>query len=430
MYKISLLFLFLAIAFSGCLSPQPNKEVKKEQNKNKKVFEQEDALIMFGLRAEQLKDYKSASIIFDDLYEKSNKKEYLYRSLQDSLILKENEKVIKKVDEAVKNSLDDYVLLRLKIVALVQLNRLQEAQELAINLVKKSKYVNDYILVSDIYLKQQQFDIALKYLESAYLQNYNEKILDKMSIILYVNLDRKKDAIAQLETHTMVHSCSLLICKRLISFYSNENNLDGLLSTYLRYYKIDPNPEVSKQIVRLYAYKKEYMKLILFLEESGSDDKTLLQLYTSSKNYSKAFPLAQKLYEESGDVSYLGESIIYEYEIQKDKKDKKFLKRISEKFDELLAQDNSAMYLNYYGYILIDHDIDVKKGMNYIRQALKVEPNSSFFLDSLAWGYYKLGECKESLSIIQKVITLEGGDDPEVLKHYKMINECVKNKKR
>ena len=139
---------------------------------------------------------------------------------------------------------------------------------------------------------------------------------------------------------------------------------------------------------------------------------------------------AQKLYEESGDVSYLGESIIYEYEIQKDKKDKKFLKRISERFNELLAQDNSAMYLNYYGYILIDHDIDVKKGMSYIRQALKVEPNSSFFLDSLAWGYYKLGECKESLSIIQKVITLEGGDDPEVLKHYKMINECVKNKKR
>ena len=87
-----------------------------------------------------------------------------------------------------------------------------------------------------------------------------------------------------LETHTRVHSCSVLICKRLIAFYSNDDNLDGLLSVYIRYYQIDSSPEIAKQIVQLYGYKKEYMKLILFLQMSGSDDKTLLQLYVSSKN--------------------------------------------------------------------------------------------------------------------------------------------------
>ena len=62
MYKY-MPFLLLTIIFSGCVSPKPDEVVKKEQNKNKKVFEQEDTLIMFGLRAEQLRDYKSASII-------------------------------------------------------------------------------------------------------------------------------------------------------------------------------------------------------------------------------------------------------------------------------------------------------------------------------------------------------------------------------
>ncbi len=429
MYKMFFYLLALLIVFTGCVSPKPSEENKKIEKKNKKVFEQEDALIMFGLRAEQLRDYKSASLIFDNIYEKSNKVEYLYRSLQNLLVLKENEKVIEKIDKALGNTLDNYPLIRLKIIALIQLEKVDEAQQLAINLVKVSKSADDYILVADIYLKQEQYDIAVKYLESAYFQNYNERILDKISIILYVNLDRKKDAIAILETHTRVHSCSVPICKRLIAFYSNDDNLDGLLSAYLRYYQIDSSPEISKQIVQLYGYKKDYMKLILFLQKSGSDDKTLLQLYVSSKNYAKAFPLAQKLYEENGDIDYFGESIIYEYEVQKNKNDKKFLKIISNKFEKLLAQDSRTLYLNYYGYILIDHNVDVKKGMRYVKKALKIEPNSAYYLDSLAWGYYKLGKCKESLSIIQKVITLDGGDDPEVLKHYELIKKCVKNYK-
>jgi len=427
MYKILISFLFSLIVFSGCT---PSSDVQPQNSQiNKKIFEQEDALIMFALRAEELRDYKSASEIFDNLYEKSNRIEYLYRSLQNSLILSENEKVITKIDMITQNRPDDYALTRLKIIALIQSYKLKEAQLLAINLVKKSKEVDDYILVSDIYVKQQEFDIAVKYLESAYHRDYNEKILDKMSIVLYVNLNRKKDAIAHLETHTRVHGCSIEICKRLIAFYSNENNYDGLLSAYLRYYKIDSNSDIAKKIIQLYGYKREYVKLIGFLKKSNSDNKTLLQLYISSKNYSKAYPLAQKLYDETGNIEYLGQSAIYEYESQKSKNDKEFLKKVSVKFENVLEQDNNTLYLNYYGYILIDHNLDIKKGMSYIKEALKKEPNSSFYLDSLAWGHYKLGECKKALSIIKKAMTFKGGDDPEVIKHYKIIKKCKQNKK-
>ncbi|WP_455755724.1 tetratricopeptide repeat protein [Sulfurimonas sp.] len=426
MYKILLSFLFLLTVFSGCTGSLQPKDTK---NHNKKIFEQEDTLIMFALRAEEVRDNESASKIFDSLYEQSGRKEYLYRSMQNSLILGENEKIIKKVDEITQNTFNDYALIRLKILALIQSDKLKEAQLLAINLVQKSKEVDDYILVSDIYVQQEKFDMALKYLEGAYKQNYNEKILDKMSIVLYVNLNKRKDAIAYLETHTRVHGCSVMICKRLIAFYSNDNNIDGLLSAYLRYYKIDTNPEISKKIVQLYGYKREYLKLIGFLEESGSDDKVLLQLYINSKNYIKAYPLAQKLYEETGEIDFLGQSAIYEYESQTDKNDKEFFKKISTKFENVIEQYNSTLYLNYYGYILIDHDIDVKKGLSYINRALKQEPNSSYYLDSLAWGYYKLGKCKKALSTIKKVLTLEGGDDPEVLKHYETIKNCKQNKK-
>lgn len=424
MYKLLFFISLNLIIFTGCVATTPSVAENNVTNKHPKVFEEEDTLILFALRSEEIGDFKSASEIFDTLYQKSDKREYLYRSLQNDLYLKENETVIERVDYITQGSVDDFTLVRLKVVALIQSAKYDEALALALSLVDKSKAVDDYLLVSDIYMAKQEFTIAVKYLESAYLQDYSEKLLDRMSIILYVNLHRKKDAIAHLETHTRVHGCSIIICKRLIAIYSNEDNVDGLLSAYLRYYQLDSNPDVAKKIVQLYGYTKEYNKLILFLQDSGSDDKTLLQLYLSAKNYAKASPLALKLYKETGEVKYLGESIIYEYENQVDKNDKEFLKNISKKFENLIEKDNNSLYLNYYGYILIDHNVDVKKGIKYVKKALELEPKSAYYLDSLAWGYYKLKECDKSMDLIQQVMKLEGGDDPEVLNHHKMIQKC------
>ena len=424
MFKI-FLSLFLVLFFVGCFGePKPPKALAP----NEKAFAEEDLYILFALRAEQLKEYDAASNIFNSLWKKSGKKEYLYRSLQNDLVANKNKQVISRVDEVTLGKMDDFKLVRFKIIALMGDEKFEMARVLAIELVEKSKIVSDYILVSEIYVKQKKFNTALKYLESAYTKNYNEKILDKMSIILYVNLQRKRDAIAQLETHSRIHGCSKIICTRLIGFYSNENNIEGLLSVYLRVYELEKSTKIAKKIVQIYAYQKEYIKLMNFLQKSGSDDELLLQVYINSKNYKKASILAQKLYSQTGDINYLGQSAIFEYESCKNKNDKQMQTRMIEMLKEVVSVKKNTLYLNYLGYLLIDHSIDIKEGMGYIREALEIEPNSAFYLDSLAWGYYRLGECKEALKIIKRVKKLDGGDDPEVLEHIKAIKKC-KNKK-
>ena len=430
MIKI-ILSLFLALLFSGCFVKFSDAEVKPSE----KVFEQEDALILFALRAEELKQHDEASSIFNTLYEKSNKKEYLYASLQNDLYAQAYERAVARVDAQIGEELEDLKLIRIKIIALIGDEKLQEARVLALALVEKSKEVDDYILVSDIYVKQKKFDTALKYLESAYTKNYNEKILDKMSIILYVNLQRNKDAIAQLETHARMHGCSKVICTRLIGFYSNENNIDGLLSIYLRFYELEKNDEIAKKIVQIYTYKKDFIKLMSFLQDSEVDDDLLLQVYINSKNYSQAALLAIKLYEERGDLNYLAQSAIFEYEGHKDKNNKEMLSSVVKKLKRSVAGDKKPLYLNYLGYLLIDHSINIKEGISYVKEALKIEPNSAYYLDSLAWGYYKLGDCKRAYKIISKVAKLDGGDDVEVVKHLKAIKKCKdkqekENKKR
>jgi tetratricopeptide (TPR) repeat protein len=248
-----------------------------------------------------------------------------------------------------------------------------------------------------------------------------------MSIILYVNLGRKKEAIAHLETYSRMLGYSELICLRLIAFYSNDNNIDGLLTANLRLYEFDKSPKVAKRIIQIYTYKQNYNGLTKFLEKSNSNDEVLLQLYSSLKYYDKAYVLASKLYSKTLNIDYLGQSAIYEYESALNQSSKVLLKSVITKLEKVVQANNQTIYLNYLGYILIDHEVDIKKGMKYIDRVLVLQPKSAFYLDSKAWGYYKLGECKKADKLIKEVAKMEGGDDPEVQAHIKKINKCLKN---
>lgn len=231
-----------------------------------------------------------------------------------------------------------------------------------------------------------------------------------------------------METHAKVHGCSKIICNRLLSIYSNENDIGSLLRIYLKLYEIDKSEEIAQKIIQIYGYTKDYISLISFLEENNSDDKLLLQMYMQVKNYKKAAPLAQKLYKKTREPSYLGQSAIFEYEASENKNDPKMQKRVVKKLKNAVLLEPKALYYNYLGYLLIDHSIDIKSGMSYIDKALEEEPDSVFYLDSKAWGYYKLGECKQAYKIMKEVVKMEGGEEQEVQGHYIKIKKCMKNK--
>lgn len=425
MFKI-IFFIGMLILFSGCIGVDEPKVPSNAE----KVFEDEDTYILYALRAEQVQEHKAAMSMFDTLYKKSQKKEYIYRSLQNALVAQENDYAIAKIDGMLQGSMNDFILVRLKIIALIAKEELEAAKSLGIALIALSREENDYVLVSDIYVKQKKYDTAIKYLESAYAKNYSEEVLDKIAIIFYVNLERQKEAIAQLETHTRIHGCSEIICSRLIGFYSNSNNIDGLLQTYLRLYDSFKSEEASKNIIQIYAYKKDFNKLEAFLEENGKDDVLLLQSYIKSKKYKKASKLSLKLYEQTLDIHYLAQSAIYKYETITKKNDKKTVIEIIDTLKRVVNKEPNPTYYNYLGYLLIDHNIDIKAGMGYVREALKDEPKSAYYLDSLAWGYYKLGQCTKAKKILDMVKKLEGGNDPEVTLHIKIVDECIKKIKK
>jgi hypothetical protein len=75
---------------------------------------------------------------------------------------------------------------------------------------------------------------------------------------------------------------------------------------------------------------------------------------------------------------------------------------------------------------MINHDIRVKDGLKYAKNALEIEPDSVYILDSVAWGEFKLGNCKDAFSYMKKVVDEIGTDDKEINRHWQKINSCEK----
>jgi hypothetical protein len=423
---IKTLLIALVLLLSGCSMHQ--KSVDYNQSPNMKAFENEDTYILYALYAEEKHQYAAAAGFYEYLYHYSGKNEYKYRELSNYSLAGDYLAMLERSQAYIEADDSDPRLKRFEILALIALQRYDEAKAKALALVESTKSSEDYLLVSEVYVKEQHYDTAIKYLERAYTIEYDESILDQMAVILYLNLDRKADAIAHLESHSRLHGCSQMICSRLAGFYSQQNNIEGMLATYHRLYEMDPKKEIGEAIVKIYSYQKNYLKLLVFLEENRINDPALLQLYIEKKSYEKAAVLAQELYEEEGEITYLGQSAIFLYEAAEDKNNPILLDDVMKKLKKVVAQNESGLFLNYLGYLLIDHDLDIQQGIGYVNRALKIEPTSAFYLDSLAWGYYKKNQCSKADELMQKVTAQIGSDDEEVKSHIEAIDACLKKK--
>lgn len=414
-------FIIALFLLSGCST----KEMIYNET-TKKAFEEEDNLIFQALQYQQNSDYANAKKIYHLLYDQSQKKVYLTEEAGLAFVLGDQD-ALSLIQMGMQKYPEEKNFNRLLVGQLVKEKRYEEAEKEILNLLKIDKSVQHLSIAGNLYLQMKDYPLALKYFESAYKQEQSEDILINIVELLYRFLGQKDDAIAYLETYASMEGCGKSACFRLLEIYGRDRNINGLISTYKKLYKENPNEEVSKKIVELLMYKKDIKEAIVFLEKNKTNSTLLLEIYVKQKLFDKAYKLAEEQYDESKNLDFLGKMAIYEYERNKGNLTPEVLKSISSKFDEVTSVLHDSVYLNYYGYLLIDHDINVTKGVALVQEALKIEPNSPYYLDSLAWGYYKLGKCSEAFEIMKYFG--ENIYEEEVLEHFNAIKKCLEEKK-
>lgn len=394
--------------------------------------------MLVALDSESQQNYPQAYIYYQNLFNMKPNELYIKKMISFAFLVKDYKNMVDiatKAKSLYKNNRSYYT--KQIIIGYIKLKQYPQALTIALDLLKDQPTVLNYEVVANVYYAMEDYNNAIKYYESSYAQEQNDQTLLKLTSILYGYLNQKDVALAYLETYLQQNGCkSRQVCEKLLLIYQEQGNIDGMLSILkkmLNKYKQNPKYEsivslLNNNIISLLE-QKDIKEAIEFLEKSKSDQNKLLNLYHKDGQLNKALKLVRKIYRKTKDPELLGKIAMYQFESTNDKK--KILKHVIANFELALSSGiNNPSYQNYYGYILIDYNINIKKGVRLIEQALKTAPNNLAYLDSLAWGYYKLGLCDEAKDIINRVIQQTGSNDIEIKKHWDKINTCKGNVKK
>ena len=388
----------------------------------------EDELIMRGLLYEEYKSYENSYLVYKKLFDETGAEVYLFKEATSALLAKQyiSETInrLKIWDKKYPNKVE----VRRLLIPLYLTNRnIKEAKVEAEFLLEESTLPKDLDLASNSFLYAGDFNRALELLSQVYETVPRENVLLRMVEILDEFAGERKKAIQLLETHRRMNISSNDVLDKLLVLYQKEKDIQGILDTYKVMYAQDRKDAYLKKIIDAYIYLRDVDGAITFLENDKSEPELLYELYKVKKAFAKAISLLDHLYEKDNNAKWIAEKGVLTFEQSEDKNDKKMIGSVLSYFEKAMALGNDdSIYLNYYGYTLIDKEVDIKKGMKIIADALVQQPDNTYYLDSLAWGYYKKNECEKAYTLMKRVVDEEGLEEPEIVNHWEAIQACNK----
>ncbi len=419
MFQLFFSFI-IPFVFTSCSSVYANRSTPHQ--KEAQSIQLENTLLLVAIDSQLRGNTLLSASLFQELYTKTQKQEYfteylkaLNESNQFSKVIEESKKVAIIKDENIREVAKSYFFIGDYPEALKEYKRIKDFEE------------NDYRFLAEIYFKLKNYQMAVKYIEKAYQINQAPELVLSMAKIEYLYLANLKRAIYLLNSHNRLYMFNDEVAEYLAKLYREDKNYEEALSIYKTLYNKSLNNQFAISIIELLSYLSKTDELIKFLKETNYNNDLLLRLYMSNKMYKEGYQLSQQLLEKDKENPYLlAQNGVFEYKLKiEEKKDiKTFLPSVIEKLEESVHKIQDASYFNYLGYLMIDHDFNIKKGLEYIQMALEIDPDSYFIIDSLAWGEYKLGKCKKAYQDMKKVVDNLGLEDKEIQKHWQAIKKC------
>lgn len=419
----------VVIAKENLASYNPKNFSKKNNaTQVKKILKNEDQLIIQAIFLEEQHAYKQSNEFYALLYKETKKEEYLLKELSTAHFAGIVSPNLDDLKAYIKKNPNNLHTQRLLLSFYLKKKEFSKAKKVGNKLIEHSKQAVDFELAANPYIFSGDYETSLTYLKEAYRKTLNEDILLKVVTIQINYLQKINDAIKELENHREKQGCSEKICLQLVGIYSQQRKASKLIPIYKELHQITKKEIYSEKVIESYLLNQDLDAAIEYVENKTNNHTLLYSLYMEKKLYTKANKLTQVLFTKTNNPKWHAEFAISFYESLSNKNDKEQLNKVISSFEKAFKEGvQSPIYLNYYGYTLIDKELDVQKGLDVIEKALIQEPGNTYFLDSLAWGYYKLNNCTKAYPTMKKVVEVEGLNEEEIIEHWNAINSKCKN---
>lgn len=238
-----------------------------------------------------------------------------------------------------------------------------------------------------ISLQLGEYERAEKELRQALASNDKNKDDDTLHYYLAQLGEAKKDDAGALKHYRQVNSGEHVYPSRLREAYLL--NKSG---------KLDDARKVLNQIVA----KDDTQRVQLLMIES--------QFLRDAKLYGESFKILARGLEKFPNQPEL----LYQSALIADKLDK------PDAFEHLIRSlikvepDNAHSY-NALGYSWLERNIRIPEAMELVEKAYKLAPDDAAIIDSMGWGYFRLGQFDKSLQFLRRAY--QTNSDPEIAAH-------------
>jgi tetratricopeptide (TPR) repeat protein len=326
-----------------------------------------------------------------------------------------------------------------------------------------------YLRIAEIYRKQEKYDLALESLKKAETMApdsmevpYNVALVyqaqgrgDEAAKILqdllkktekpdnnYSQSDRSNRAVfierlGRIYRDQANHSAAVETFRKMLTLgdESAESGYQEIIDTYREAKQWPQATAAAKEAVQKLPNNRDLrMVLDAQLADTGDADKALADVRSLLKGTAEDRPVyvalaqmntrlkrwadaeaalnkAEQLSTKPEDKQYVAflRGSTYERQKKYDEAEAEFRK-------VLAAEPQSAVTLNYLGYMNADRGVRLEESLNYIKQAVSLEPGNGAYLDSLGWAYFRLGKYDLAEENLNKA-SQHMGSDPSVQEH-------------
>ncbi len=215
-----------------------------------------------------------------------------------------------------------------------------------------------------------------------------------------------------------------ILQKAILHF--NRKKLDSSKELFFKVLEKDPtNPEANYYLGLMYSKEKNWKKAVVHLKSvidlginflyTQQCRMILGYIYFNNKEYKRAeLEFLEVLKSKVKIVQVYAALAAIKYYLNEKEEAIKY----AEKACDIDSYNLNAK--NTYGYFLCDLDVDIFKGLEMLREVVRIKPNNPAYLDSLGWAYYKNGDRKAAIMSLKKAVEISK-NDPEISEHLDKI---------
>ena len=391
--------------------------------------EEQEALEMQGQLFLAQKRYVDAKLVYEHLSEiESNNIDFIFT-------LADLARMEKEWNTAIDYYIQGYEINSMAISGLekalqiaLTISDFKRAEEVcALLLIENPNNMELLETMKDLTLFNGNYEKSLKILNELEKLNgvSNETLIQKSA--LYEELNQPDLALKMINTALKKDSVNIEILHRLVTLLmSQEKNEEAILynQKLIDYHPDDPRGFINIAVMSMSGKNpEEAIRALRPNSDKFSEDFTIQYLlgtaYYQIKDYLNSkihLSNALKIYPQSRNTKH-NLALIYDSIGNWNESDKLYIDLIS-------SDSTDAQAYNNYAYSLIERNKDIEFALELALNAIKLEPKSAAYLDTIGWIYYKMDDYDEALRYIRESLSIDS-DNATIQGH---LDEIIKSK--